>query len=216
MEAKPQLHHATGHYHEQINQACSGPLFQAFAKGRLALDSTAQPLEIKHEIRQPLGWRTRGSAKLKAGDDPSNGIVLQKGGVKTPERMSIEEQNEYMIKLFLDRTPKDTIEYSVGIGLKDIVRKNADFVHRAVIKKLSMEFDWKRLPIAACEHSVQFGDALHTHLSFSTAPHPDVQSFQRMREAWEERWLGSSEQPRAIAKWSVCRFHAAARSGWLK
>ena len=31
-----------------------------------------------------------------------------------------------------------------------------------------------------------------------------------------ERWLGSSEQPSSIAKWSVCRFHAAARSGWLK
>lgn len=31
-----------------------------------------------------------------------------------------------------------------------------------------------------------------------------------------ERWLGLSAQPRAIAKCSGCRFHAAARSGWLK
>ena len=29
------------------------------------------------------------------------------------------------------------------------------------------------------------------------------------------RWLGLSEQPHAIANWSVCRLHAAARSGWL-
>ena len=32
----------------------------------------------------------------------------------------------------------------------------------------------------------------------------------------DKRWLGLSEQARAIAKWSGCRFHAAARSGWLK
>ena len=31
-----------------------------------------------------------------------------------------------------------------------------------------------------------------------------------------QRWLGLSEQYRAISKWSGCRFHAAARSGWLK
>ena len=32
----------------------------------------------------------------------------------------------------------------------------------------------------------------------------------------DQRWLGSSEQLGAIAKWSVRRFHAAARSGRLK
>ena len=31
-----------------------------------------------------------------------------------------------------------------------------------------------------------------------------------------QRWLGLFEQARAVVKWSVCRFHAAARSGWLK
>ncbi|CAN5354904.1 hypothetical protein BH10PSE14_BH10PSE14_26410 [soil metagenome] len=36
------------------------------------------------------------------------------------------------------------------------------------------------------------------------------------RNKSQERWLGLSAQPRAIAKWSACRFHAAARSGWLK
>ena len=36
------------------------------------------------------------------------------------------------------------------------------------------------------------------------------------RRASGERWLGSSEQLDAIAKWSVRRFHAAARSGALK
>jgi len=30
------------------------------------------------------------------------------------------------------------------------------------------------------------------------------------------RWLGLFEQARAVVKWSVCRFHAAASSGWLR
>lgn len=32
----------------------------------------------------------------------------------------------------------------------------------------------------------------------------------------ETRWLVSFEQLGAIAKWSVCRFHTAARNGWLR
>ena len=42
-----------------------------------------------------------------------------------------------------------------------------------------------------------------------------IDAFARRIVGWK-RWLGSSAQPRAIAKWSGCRFHAAARSGWLK
>ena len=103
---------------EQISKACSGPLFDAFAKGRLALDSSAQPLEIKHEIRQPLGWRTRGSATLMRGEDPDKGIVLQKGGIKTPDLMSLAEQNDHIVQLFLNRAPHHKLDYSVGIGLK--------------------------------------------------------------------------------------------------
>ncbi len=170
----------------QIGQACKGPLFSAFSKGRLALDNSAQPLEIKHEIRQPLGWRTRGSATLKAGDDPKNGIVLQKGGIKIVEPMDAAEQNAYIIRKFLDRGPDDKLEYSVGINLKDMIHKGADFVSKAVAKRLSMEFDWKRLPIDASDASVDLFEETRTHLSFSTAPHPDVHSFQRMRDAWEK------------------------------
>jgi hypothetical protein len=46
-------------------RACSGPLFDLFANGRRALVEKSEPLEIKHTIRQPVGWRTRGSATLK-------------------------------------------------------------------------------------------------------------------------------------------------------
>jgi len=171
---------------EQIGQACAGQLFSAFSKGRLALDNSAQPLEIKHEIRQPLGWRTRGSATLKSGDDPKNGIVLQKGGIKIVEPMDAAEQNAYIVQKFLNRGPDDMLEYTVGINLKDMIHKGADFVSKAVAKRLSMEFDWKRLPTDASDASVVLFEETRTHLSFSTTPHPDVHSFQRMRDAWEK------------------------------
>ena len=37
-----------------------------------------------------------------------------------------------------------------------------------------------------------------------------------MKRPGNQRWFGSSVQSRAIAEWSGCRFHAAARSGWLR
>ena len=67
-----------------------------------------------------------------------------------------------------------------------MVRKNVDFVHKAVTKRLSMEFDWKRLPTDASDASIDLDGVSRTHLSFSTAPHPDVQSFQTMRDAWDQ------------------------------
>ncbi|QXQ06194.1 GMC family oxidoreductase N-terminal domain-containing protein [Sphingosinicellaceae bacterium] len=44
----------------------------------------------------------------------------------------------------------------------------------------------------------------------------EYHQFMYPYETVPQRWLGLSEQARAISKWSGCRFHAAARSGWLK
>ncbi len=170
----------------QIATACSGRLFEEFSRARLTLDGSAQPLEIKHRICQPLGWRTRGSATLKAGEDERMGIVLQKGGIKTPELMDLPEQNQHVIELFLNRRPEDKINYTIGIGLKDMIHHDTDFVSRAVTKRLSMEFDWKRVPLNAEDRSVCLPNGLRTHLSFETTPHRDIQSFQTMRDAWEK------------------------------
>ena len=48
-----------------------------------------------------------------------------------------------------------------------------------------------------------------------TGASSDFVRAQRAAVVHHQRWFGLFEQARAFVKWSVCRFHAAARSGWL-
>jgi hypothetical protein len=169
---------------QEIEKATSGPLFATFIKGRVLLGSTEFPLEVKHIVRQPIGWRTRGSATLKTGDG-ENGIVLQKGGLKTNPEFSTEQENAYTIRQFLGRKPDSVVEYKSGIGLKDMVRLDTDFVFRSFAKYLSMEFDWKRRPFNPREVSFTFEGKSCSHLTFDTDPVSDVAEFNKVREAWE-------------------------------
>jgi hypothetical protein len=136
----------------EIERATAGPLFKTFVDGKQKLGSSDLALEVKHNVRQPVGWRTRGSATLKPGDG-DDGIVLQKGGLKTNAEFTTEQENAYTIRQFLGRTPDSKVQYKTGIGLKDMVRFDTDFVFRSATKYLSMEFDWKRRPVNAREVS---------------------------------------------------------------
>ncbi|MBZ9940134.1 hypothetical protein LB533_03345 [Mesorhizobium sp. BR1-1-13] len=167
--------------------ATKGPIFDSFRLAKLQMGRNDPPMEIKHTIRQPLGWRTRGSATLKLGlaDEIDENIVLQKGGIKLNQRdLKPDEENAQVVELFFNRTAGQQLTYDSGVGLKDMIRFGADFVMRKVTKRLSMEFDWKRRPINACDRSVDFNGQTHTHLSFSSEPLEDFDEFQRVREAW--------------------------------
>ncbi len=61
-----------------IEAAIQGPLCRLFAQARLRTFGNPAILEAKHRIAQPLGWRTRGQATLKA--LPDEAIVLAKAG----------------------------------------------------------------------------------------------------------------------------------------
>lgn len=179
----------------ELTSATSGPIFKLFADARLALDNSGKPIETKHEIGRPIGWRTRGSATLVPGNGP-NGIVLQKGGLKTNEQLSTADENEYVINQFLNRTPESVIQYRSAIGVKDMVRIDSDLLFLNIEKRLSMEFDWKRKPVS--ERDVEFNHAgtRHKHLSFNTVPHKTHAEFEAYREAWE----GFDKKPRRTLK----------------
>ena len=169
----------------EIERATSGPLFRSFAKARKELDQSKDPLEVKHTVHRPIGWRTRGSATLVPGPE-SEGIVLQKGGIKTDAFNNIAEENSEVVRLFLDRNPDDKIRYKTGIGIKDMMRNDTDFVYRSVSKRLSMEFDWKRVPIGEKEIDFEFEGQQYTHLTFETVPVETVAGFDHVRDAWEK------------------------------
>jgi hypothetical protein len=167
-----------------IDVATTGPMVALYAKSRGALTGDPSVLEIKHKVRQPLGWRTRGQATIKPGTDASAGsanYVLAKGGIRLPE--FIEEtalENAEIVRLFLNRTPSDQITLRLKTGVRDIVTFDADLVDKSLTKRLSMEFDWKRKPRSAVQSQTP------DHVAFSTDPWTTVDEFILMRRYWEE------------------------------
>ena len=154
--------------------------------------------EVKHIIRQPIGWRTRGQATLKHSEiedwaetdiEPKDDdrIVLAKAGIKFDGIFSKQEQNEEIIRLFLDRRPTDTMTVTQGAGIREMYEQGMDFVDKELTKRLSMEFDWKRKPDMASDFNIANGDDEHCqHLAFSTGPWHSVEQFNTVRSIWED------------------------------
>lgn len=140
-------------------------------------------LEVKHRVRKPLGWRTRGQATLVEGrSDQGDGvnIVLAKGGIYTASHLDDTRlQNDHIINLFFERKPDDIIPLLVKTGIRDIIEFDTDLVEKALSKRLNMEFDWKRRPTAVWE------DTASGHLAFCTDPWDTIDQFAKMREYWE-------------------------------
>jgi DNA polymerase type B, organellar and viral len=159
-----------------------GPLAQIYAEQRELLVGDSTVLEIKHQIRQPMGWRTRGQATLKPGTDPAiKQLVLAKGGIYTrPEYEEVGDQNPVIVAKFLNRSPTDVIEVEGLTGIKELVEHESDFMGKVFTKRLNMEYDWKRVPDGV-SMSIE-----HQHVAFSTKPWPNVHQFIKMRNLWDE------------------------------
>lgn len=183
---------------DQMQAATKGELCQFYKKARSYLSGKDDIYEVKHIIRQPLGWRTRGQATLipsqpqdwqGAGTPFSEdgSYVLAKGGIKLNGRLSKAEQNLEISQLFAKRKPDDVLLYTNGLGIRDMYEGGSDFVDKDVKKKLSMEFDWKRRPNSpqvVALPSKQDSGVNSIHLSFQTGPWDDVRQFARVREIW--------------------------------
>lgn len=172
-----------------IDIAQQGVLCKTFGEARAELTGTASVLEKKHQIRQPLGWRTRGQATLVPGAvpdrDESYTIVLAKGGIFTPPEFdSVEEQNMEIVTTFYRRTHQSMIRVESMTGVRDMVNHDADLVGKTFSKRLNMEFDWKRKPFGVGMSSTSGG--MPSHLVFSTQPWGTVEHFTSVREAWDD------------------------------
>jgi len=179
---------------QDIVKATTGKLSRYYKDARHKLTRDETIYEVKHVIRRPLGWRTRGQATLIQGsssDFPEMKqdqlLVLAKGGIKLPDRLSKSEENLEIVRLFFGRQPRDQISMILGIGIKDMYRSGSDFLHKDFLTSLSMEFDWKRKPYALSEVSVSIsGEDFGSHVAFSTTAWDDVEQFRRIRELWNE------------------------------
>lgn len=168
----------------EIDAASNGPIIALYRQSREDLTGDPTVLEIKHKVRQPLGWRTRGQATIQPGIDSKGGsknVVLAKGGIRLPEFIDdTARENSEIVRLFLNRSPDDQVTLRLKTGIRDIVTFDADLVDKSLTKRLSMEFDWKRKPRSAVQSTTP------EHVVFSTDPWTTVDEFILMRQYWEE------------------------------
>lgn len=183
---------------EQMHEAASETLGKYYMSARSVLTDDEAVYETKHIIRKPLGWRTRAQATLevsKPEDWVDTGIVpkederivLAKGGIRLPDRVSKAGENEQIIRLFFDRKPTDKLNMTLGMGIREMYEQGIDFVDKDLERSLSMEFDWKRKPksIGVAKGSTYTG-LNYNHLFFSTDPWDNVDQFNQTRSIWEK------------------------------
>jgi len=164
-------------------------LASLYARAREDLVGDSKMFEVKHQIRQPLGWRTRGQATLMQHDHPmeeEKRIVLAKGGIFTkPESETNDQKNKEIVDLFFNRTPSSMILVESLTGIRDIVEHDADLVPKEINKRLSMEYDWKRQPVDVALNQP------FDHIHFATRPWQSVHQFKTIREIWDEYTKGA-------------------------
>ena len=179
--------------HEEMDAAKLGPIMGQYRQTVLDLTGSDETVTEKHAVKQLLGWRTRGQATIKPGDSADDTrFVLAKAGVRPPAvYREVEEQNDYMLKTFFERTPKTTIDIEVHTTMADMIKYGADLVSKKSSKRASMEYDFKRCPNSVAMASVKLSNGTQVeHIAFSTKPWRDIAEFKMVRSMWEDYWRG--------------------------
>jgi hypothetical protein len=157
--------------------ASQGPICRLFAQSRMRICGDVTVLEQKHQVRQVLGWRTRGQATLVP--TPGMNPVLAKAGLQAPMR-DAAEQNGWIIEQFVNRTDNTTQTSRRLRTLPDIYQTGGDLVSKEITIKVSMEFDWKRCPAGMTTRPINGTP----HLYFDTVSWRTVAEFTACREQW--------------------------------
>ena len=176
---------------EELAALSDGVLAKRFFESRQQLVGTSEPItEIKHQIRQPLGWRTRGQATIKKGAPPlrqgAKDLICAKAGIKVEHYYDDEQQNIEIVEKFVNRKPTDKVTVRPFVSIKDQLRYGNDNVEFILERVLSMEYDWKRNPFAGGDCRFDFNGDQHAHLCMNTRPWKSVDQFRQIRERWDD------------------------------
>ncbi|SEQ50271.1 DNA polymerase type B [Solimonas aquatica] len=161
-------------------------------------------LERKHGARQIISMKTRGQAT----SIPLEGhpIVLAMTSVSPP--VPKPERNDYMVDLFLGRTPDSLTQQSSFASLRDQWVHDFDLVRRTLQVRLNLEYDMKRRPLSPGVQAVRGVE----HLAFDTGPWGTREEMEQARaqfDGWRrERCLKTLDD---YAHWSgVLQFRRVA------
>ncbi len=164
---------------EEVMAATEGPLGLSFAQTRLRLSGDTSILERKHRIAQPLGWRTRGQATLV--EIPSEKPVLAKAGLKPPMKEKAAH-NDWIVGMFINRNSETRQSVTMLRNLPEIWKQGGDLVNKEIVRRVNMDYDWKRQPVDPSMRPVKGVE----HLYFDTKPWKSAEDFQQCRDAWEQ------------------------------
>jgi hypothetical protein len=174
---------------KEMEIAKTGKVARLFGQARFDLTGEDEVLSEKHAVRQILGWRTRGQATIKPGtSNRTKTIVLAKAGIRPPQyAQEIEEQNDYILQTFFERKFGSQIVLDVFTSVREMILYDADLVSKQSIKKMSMEYDFKRQPYSVAMTQVKNPNDAgnpYQHIAFSTRPWRTMDEFKTVRSFW--------------------------------
>lgn len=128
---------------DKINM--SGPLSSRFQSLCDIVDPGSSMLTCKHEVSQLIAMKTRGQLTYRA--IQGKPVVHARAGVKPPADIPRSDYNDYMVDLYLNRLPGQTLSRSTLISTREMWLSESDLVSREQDIRLNLEFDFKRLPV---------------------------------------------------------------------
>lgn len=151
----------------------SGPLSSRFQSLCDIVDPGSSMLTCKHEVSQLIAMKTRGQLTYRA--IQGKPVVHAKAGVKPPADIPRSDYNDYMVDLYLNRLPGQTLSRSTLISTREMWLSESDLVSREQDIRLNLEFDFKRQPVQPAMNE--------GHLLMSSRP------WDNMEEALQQRSL---------------------------
>lgn len=151
----------------------SGPLSSRFQSLCDIVDPGSSMLTCKHEVSQLIAMKTRGQLTYRA--IQGKPVVHARAGVKPPADIPRSDYNDYMVDLYLNRLPGQTLSRSTLISTREMWLSESDLVSREQDIRLNLEFDFKRQPVQPAMNE--------GHLLMSSRP------WDYMEEALQQRSL---------------------------
>lgn len=161
-----------------------------FRRGREALGLDGGLWEMKHLQTEVIEMKTRGN--IGRGSVKGSKLALAKCGYKTDaEDVALAESlggmHEVMARKFFDRTGPIDMEFVAFHPARDYVRKGVDAVTTVKYKRVSWEFDYKRVPLSdQSVDAVSTVDPTQKHVRYWTRPCQDMAEFLALRTHADE------------------------------
>jgi hypothetical protein len=177
---------------EEAELRLDGPMAKRFEALCERVVPGSNMLKLKHKVRQVIPFKTRGQITgLNFEDSP---IILAKAGVSVAlditGDVSADEvsrmQNDFMLELFLNRKPEDKTAAYPFTSFREQWTKDSDVVRFTSVKKLNLEFDFKRQLVNPRMIAVNETE----HVALDSKPWTSLDDFERSRvifDGWRRK-----------------------------